>query len=333
MFTFATKSYTLKNTQMKYTFLPSVGFVIRKSSFFAIASRSFGLNISTTGMRAYHGAIYGEYDSTSDTNKKVLNYGKDIILDAMDKDLVIVRNHNKFNVTKNKLNSIDRFLCSVTLLITPDWYHHFFKIKPGDIFQKLPFQQMMLIDKLVTMLTRSDIAEYADLVLMELKQPLGLSSLTLSQCYHLLNRFNKKAISYVIPRRHGKTKFNNCMMALCVVFFPCVNLEMAYVAQTKDLTKEAFETVKKMSLQLCEGFNRVQKQEYDKRLKQKTPCNIDDFYYDVESTCIEHSDTVVCVFRKHTNEVISHNTRPVSRNTLSCIVYREQNVSIIICIP
>jgi hypothetical protein len=287
-------------------------------------------------MQPYHGAIFGECQIGGPTLKYVTN----IIQSYLDKDVIIERHHNVFNVVKHKLNAIDRFLCSLRLLTDPHWYtrisndivyehYHHNHIK----FHKLPFQQLMFLDKLVTMLLRSDIAEYADLILMEMKQTLSLPCLTLVDSHRLLNRFTKKVITHIIPRRHGKTTFTNYLNALCLVFFPCANLRMLYVAQKKDLTENAFKTIQVLLEQLSERFNYQQKNFYEYRQKINNNNNenngneYEDFYYTVIPSFTVHSNSVLCNFYKMSHKSAMCKERSMGRNELSCMVYRERNVS------
>lgn len=311
---FPKKSYTLKTTDMKYKFLPTVGYVIQSCCFNAIASRTLGL----ISKNPCYGAIFGT------TNQQSIKYLDNIIEDYMKKDLIIVREHNKFNITRQKMIAIEHFVCSLSLLLHPTWYNEYFGI---ECFQKLPFQQLILLDKLVTVLLRSDMTEYADLIFMEKRQCLGLGLFSLTGVQNLINQLNNMAACYIIPRRHGKTKFINCLNGLCITLFPCTKLKMLYVAQTKDLTIEALQAAIQMSTMLRDSFNRVQKEEYDKRLKFQQNSKNEDFYYNVEVTHNTQRGTITCIFRKQTNKSIANDVPPLGINSLACIVYQKENVS------
>lgn len=324
MFTFPKKSYTLKNSDIKYKFLPTVGYVIPSCCFSAIASRTLGLTSCSGNKSPYHGAIFG---TKVKENQQILRYLDDIIQDYLEKGLIIVREHNKFNLTTQNMIAIEHFVCSLSLFLHPMWYNEHFGIQEDNLFQKQPFQQLILLDKLATVLSRSDVGMHADLILMEKRQCLGLGLFSFTRIQVLLNQLNNKAVCYVVPRRHGKTKFINCLNGLCIALFPQARLKMLYVAQTKDLTIEALQSAIQMTTMLRESFNRVQKEEYDKRLKFQQDGKNEDFYYFGEQTYSTQRGMIICTFRKQTNKSIANDVSPVGKNSLSCIVYQKENVS------
>ena len=328
-FTFSTKSYTLQTSYLRHSFLPTIGYVGQSCCFRSLANRTLGLQIDSR--QGYHGAIYGECALPN----LPLDYLEKMVNEYKDNGYIITRKHNIFNIMTDKLNAMDRFLCSLKLLIDPQWYvrisntlHHNRTHLNEVKFQKLPFQQFMLLDKLITMLLRSDISEYADLILMEMKQSIGLPSLTLSRCYSLLNTFNKKVIIHVVPRRHGKTVFSNYLNALCLVFFPTVNLKTVYIAHKKDLTDNAFSTALDLLEELADGFNYEQKTSYEQRqgLRQSGK---NDFYYTVDPH-VTHGTLIVCSFQTHSNKGLSKHTSQILRNEYRCTVYCAKDVSLII---
>lgn len=332
LFTFASRSFNFKNANIKVTFLPTLGYVPQSCCFRAIANRALGMQIGKQS--AYHNAIFGNYQK----GHPAINYVSDIINLWLKKKLILIRDHDVFNINKSKLNALDRFLCSLLLLIDPRWYANISTEKEYQLsFNKLPFQQLMFIDKLITLLMRSDVAEYADIILMEMKQSLGITCLTLTDCQYLLHRFKKQVIAHIIPRRHGKTTFTNYLTAMCLVLFPCANLKMLYVAQKLDLTSNAFKTTNAMLKDLTEAFNVKQRNSYEYRQKihknTKENSNIrceNDFYYFVSVSVEVHGYKISCSFSKRSNflsyeQIPSHISR---KNELSCIVYRDRNVSI-----
>lgn len=313
-------------------FLPIVGFVGDSCCIKAIANRALGLQIDKRC--AYHQIIFGEFNKSTEHG---LKYVQTIIEKCLANGTIIGRDHHVFNIARQKLNTIDRFLCSLRILIDPYWYMQIcnkflqeFQHHNQIVFHKLPFQQFMLLDKLLMILMRSDVSEYAALILMEMKHSLGVSSMTLTDCHRLIDRFNKKVVTHIIPRRHGKTIFTHFLNALCLVLFPSATLKMLYVAQNKDLTNNAFKCMQNIVLSLCETFNSDQKAAYYMRqeLLRNNIEEVGDFYHRVVASFHVHSGIVSCSYHKEGVKTTSSRNQYLSKNQISCVVYREKNVSI-----
>lgn len=311
--TFPRKSYTFSHSYIKTQFLPTVGYVVHSDTFKALISRTLGMKVDDN--IAYRKAILG----CGNLNNESLNYVEKLIDKYKEKDLILVREHDPYNIMSTKINSVERFIYSLMLFRNPNYYIQisnndtFRKHHHNDIvFQKSPFQQFMFIDTLINILKSSDVTEYADLILMEMKYSLGIPSLTLTQCYQLFRTFNKKLVTHVIPRRHGKTIFTILLIALSLVFFPCAQLKMSYIAHTKHLTNAAYKTIRDIVERVCPVFNDAQKTLYDTEHYNNnnnevnpTDKETNAFYY---KCSIQSSDgiTISCVFHKlsHKNKYI-----------------------------
>lgn len=327
--TFSHRSHIFTGTSLRYKFLPTVGYVTDCCCIKAIVGRSLGMKIDN--MHPYYRAVFSSYNKTNATK-----YVEATIKKCLEAGTIMKRDHNVFNIPKHKLNGIDRFLSSLTILTDPHWYmqitgtllqenHHHNHVK----FHKLPFQQFMLLDKLFMILMRSDVVEYADLILMEMKHTLGLSCMTLTDCHVILNRFNKKVVTHIIPRRHGKTIFTNFLNGMCLVLFPSASLKMLYVAQNKDLTNNAFKCIQSIVPELSNTFNQDQKEAYAirRRLLQENGDEFQDFFYKVKTAFHVHSGSVSCSFYKETFDTELPKDQLFVTNQISCVVYREKNVS------
>lgn len=333
--TFPKKSYTFTDSYIKNQFLPTMGYVAQSDTFKAIANRTLGMTVDRNIVP--QAAIFGGSMETS----KPFNYVAEIIAKHMERNFLIVRTHDVYNIMNNKVDNVDKFICSLMLFKNPKWYtqasnsvrrnpHHYNDI----VFQKSPFQQFMFIDTLISILLCSDVTEYADLVLMETKYSIGIPSLTLAQCYRLFKTFNKKLVTHIIPRRHGKTIFTILLIALSLIFFPSAQLKMSYIAHTKHLTDSAYKTVKDIVVRLCPIFNETQKMLYESQhgnIDYPSMANKNrddnDFYYKCAIQS-KHGTTISCIFHKlsRKNKCIDSNCGH-HQNEIQCVSYRTKGVS------
>ena len=312
-----------------------MGYVCGAGSLKAMANRTTGMNIDDR--MAYHDAIFGKSKNIDTTP---LTYVRSIIGCNLKHDTVLVRHHNLHNIMSNKIKDVDRFICSLRLFTDTKWYTQLNKSfkhdKPhhhnDNIFERLPFQQFMLLDKLITMLMRSEISEYADLVLMEMKNTIGVPSLSFGQTMSVVKMFTKRVVTHIIPRQHGKTTFSNLLNALCLVFFPGAKLKMVYIAHTKDLIQRAHKGVRAIIYKHCSEFNFVQERLYENNLDAGKNLSVRndeeaDFHYRC-SVHITDGTTISCLFHKvwHRKQR-SETGLAYLCNELQCVVYSKQNVS------
>ena len=331
---FATESFIFKSSYLEPCFIPTVGYVGPSCVFRAIANRTMGMNIDDRYV--YEEAIFGKFDLDSEAVQNGFEYMKQIVQEYRENNLIVLKKHDTYNIIGNKIIALDNFISCLNLFNESKWYLQIMNNFSGmqdhhndKKFLKLPFQQFMFIDKVITMIMRSDVSEYADIILMEMKHSLGLPSMTFVQCYSLIKTFNKKVVTHVIPRRHGKTVFTNLLNALCLVFFPTCHLKISYIAHTKDLTGNAFKTVKDIVDELQHAFNQTQRLLYDSHPEHDSK-NVDDNYYFYKSSIKYMEGTALtCYFDKisyRNRSRITHNV--VLQNELKCIVYAKIDVSL-----
>lgn len=197
---------------------------------------------------------------------------------------------------------------------------------PEPNFLRLPFQQMMLLDTLFTMVERCGFSEYRDMILMYIKDKLGLHFITPSLARIISKRFSTKMAGFIIPRRCGKSSFTGTLIALTLAFCPAAGLKSLYTAHNLTLINNLFNNVRTHIPYLCEHFNCVQYNEYSQRkvLNGGTPPP-EDFYYSAQMTATVKNTTITVFFFKKDGNGFLNNEQPVSTNILTCRVYREKN--------
>lgn len=108
---------------------------------------------------------------------------------------------------------------------------------------RLPFQQLMLLDILLSMLHRYRLESHILTVFNFIKSRVGLNFLSTNHTIALWWRLSTNASGYIVPRRCGKSTFSCALIAISLVFAPVAGLKALYTAQREDLCKTSFSFV------------------------------------------------------------------------------------------
>ena len=128
-----------------------------------------------------------------------------------------------------------------------------------DVFVKLHFQQLMLIDTAVFLLARYNVGRSDTLIMLNyVKDRLGLDALSTHAIHRLFDRMSVRASNYVIPRRCGKSTFAWALLSMMLAFAPGAELRAMYTAHTSDLCREAMKPMADNIGDLLQDFNRRQ---------------------------------------------------------------------------
>lgn len=235
--------------------------------------------------------------------------------------------HDDLNIPNQELSEVERFCLTTERFTKSKWFKRI-TLNTGQrktSFKYVPFQRFMLLEFVHQMISRSGLEQYRTLIMMKLKDILGLPWLSNDKCNKLNHLFTKTISVHIIPRRHGKTTFAHTLMAISL-FYPTANIRTLYCAHESSLPNEAFLTIQSLMDNLSNSFNELEKSCYDLRRKQKLP---NDFYYKVLSNSTTMTKTLGCTFFKWNHYGIIDPSTPSSYNKTVCKVYKNKNVSMI----
>ena len=186
-------------------------------------------------------------------------------------------------------------------------------------FNRLPFQQLMILDMYFMMIDRCGLSEYRSQLTLYLKHCLGLDWLTVTKVGQLTSRFDTNASGQIIPRRHGKSVL--CAILIMLVLGTCVgaNIKCLYTAHTLSLIDTTFGMVVEHLVVAVGAFNDYHYSGWTAGRNDRKPT---DFYYRAN----------VVLKRSHKSARVDFsvvNDRDaayvVSKNELRCQVYRDTN--------
>lgn len=188
---------------------------------------------------------------TADLRGEARNYVKDKCRTLHTKGQLQISSHGFFDVGRSSKSKLDNFLDFVGMLTDNEYLkrltltetRHDSPLVMAQRFYRLSFQQLMLIDVILTMIKRCKLQEHQLLILNYIKERIGLGCFSTAHLKTLGQRLNTVASGYVIPRRCGKTSFVCALITLILIFAPAAGLKILYTAQRDDLCKNAYETV------------------------------------------------------------------------------------------
>lgn len=233
--------------------------------------------------------------------------------------------HDDLNIPHVDIRDVERF-CLITERFTKSKWFKLITLNTGhrkSSFKYVPFQRFMLLEFVHHMISRSGLDQYRTLILMKLKDILGLPWLSTYKCENLNCLFTKTISVHIIPRRHGKTTFAHTLMAISL-FYPTANIRTLYCAHESGLPSEAFLTIRSLMESLSNSFNELEKSCYELRRNQNIP---NDFYYKVVYVARAMTKTLQCRFFKLNNCGTVNRNIPSNYNKIICKVYKNKNVS------
>lgn len=296
-----------------YHFIPYIGYCV--DSPYAYLMGSFS-NIDTY----MHSDILENQQSYDEAN----SYFNSLQAQNTHKQILL---HDDLNMPKVDISDVERFCLTTERFTKSKWFKRI-TVNTGhkkSSFQYVPFQRFMLLEFVHHMISRSGLEQYRTLIMMKLKDILGVPWLSKDKCDKLNQLFTKTISVHIIPRRHGKTTFAHTLMAISL-FYPTANIRTLYCAHESSLPTEAFLTIRSLMENLSNSFNELEKSCYDLRRKQKIP---KDFYYRVVYLTTSITKTLECKFFKLNHCGDSDFNHPTNYNKIVCKVYKNKNVSMI----
>lgn len=310
-----------------YTFLPGAGYHIPNGCTSAITGRLLNLIHDPSLISAVYPPRKSCYDIQRENNARKYVHG--LVKRSGD---VERRDHSPYNMTDDQVQRLDHFLLFVTIFLESRWYQEMtMTVKGGGNkrarFNRLPFQQMMLLDILMTMIDRSGLSEHRVTILMHLKTRLGLDWLTFMKAPIVAARFATKSSGYVVPRRCGKSSFAGTIMALSMAACPFAGIKGLYTAHDRRLVNETFTRVGENLDRIMTEFNAYQLFEFHAR---KRANNVEvvpgDYYFRAEGEKRIQTGIIRVKFLLMDDRGQRHlSGDPDLVNTLMCRVYAKEN--------
>lgn len=186
---------------------------------------------------------------------------------------IIQIHHEPLNIIEDRREDLDLFLSFFNMLIHNEWYVKLTMDKHGgsdkiiaEKFYRLPFQQLMLLYTCFTMIERCQLGEYKEMILMYVKDKIGLSWMTPLNCRTVVSLlYDKKAVGFVVPRRCGKSSFTESLIAICLVMCTRGGIRAVYTAHEGTLVDNVLEKVLRNINRLICDFNKMQHMNYMSR--------------------------------------------------------------------
>ena len=242
--------------------------------------------------------------------------------------------HHMYNVNSvEDVLRLDSILRSLSILLDTKRQAMFTLHSPSvtDIenFRRLPFQQLMLVYMINSMIDHCDMCKYRVLIFALCKDRLGLSFLSWEQCNYMLHRFTTTSVFInSIPRQHGKTTYMCGMFCLCICVFPEASLNMLYTAHTKNICSNMYNAIYTMIMSIVQTYNNIERTAYERRCAAVggAPMLNDN---EIQMAVLANTTNleIECIF-SHKNK--GSGEMYVTSNKLRCQVYSKQGVCIII---
>ena len=316
---------------VKYNFGTGLGYHVESPSSKALlSSLSSLISNSSTLKDAVLPTRTPDDDDDDDTEKQHDKSPLDYIHSLM-------RHHNRqrhsvMNINRQDMYDIDQFLTSIELTLNPESYESIVCTANGgrhrSQFQRLPFQQFMMLDSIFTMVNRSGLSEYRHQIFMYIKDYLGYGWLTWTKADILQQLFSARVVAHNIRRRMGKSVAVYAELARCLAFFPRAGIKALYTVHMAHSAEQCYTAVSHVIHSLVAYFNSTQRSKYtEKRLARGGSVDVNDFYYIAKPHTSRATKTIAVAFSKYNYMNICVQT---SENTLLCKAYTQRDVSIII---
>ena len=224
--------------------------------------------------------------------------------------------HGFLNIKPEDEIAYDHFLLSAAFSIRPTVYRHILDTK--DPVHRLPFQQLMALDTIVSMAEKTPrIMPYLDTLMMQLRHDLGAPWLTPHQIKTfnaMLNDHNMKA--YNVRRRMGKTTGAMAELVKSILCFPEAKIAALYLGPSSQIASTCKSWAKAAFQRLIPCFNDTQQRMYEKRrrMREKTIAVLE------TANCDTH------VFRKLNREDYYYKCRYFSHATTRTMKVEEDGV-------
>ena len=332
-----------------YTFHIGLGFHIPSGTTGALHSQLINV-VNSTPLYAKHvlptGLVHNE---KSQDDAEFAHYVQKQVIPSMT-DGVKTQTHNVWNLEKGDIQRIDQFIISASLLLDIDLYADIVYNVKGSTreskFQRMYFQQFMVIDVLMNMLKRSNLTKHKEIILLMIKHKMDLGSLTSIQCFELFEKFNKSVIGHNIRRRMGKSVSMYASIAFMLSFFPEAGVKLLYAVHKKHAAELCYTTVFDAIIEkdLLAVFNYYQFLRFQERQQRRQlvfsgssngsrRSDDSDFYYEAKLTQKRKDDFIEIEFvKQHNRRLVSHHSTITSSkqrsiNTFHTKVYSKKGVS------
>ena len=316
----AKESLIIPVTHVGYAFQPGIGYHIPNEGSGTLLGRTINLVHDKSFSRIVFPKI------SSERHESISKYMRDCKLARHDG--YINRTHNIYNITSNTMRRLDHFYLFADMYLDSYWYKLMtLTVKNGvsSTFNRLPFQQLMLLDTLVNMIHRWGLTEHSVSILMYLKKQIGLDWLTVHKARLLIRRLSTLSAGHVVPRRCGKSSFANTILTLIIAASPYAGIKALYTAHDLRLVSDVAKTVANNVNMVVDCFNKKQLSHYQTRKNLNGGYPVPgDYYFKAESTSTVNRGTRLQFFIIDERGKGSYQ-QPELQNTLVCRVYAKQN--------
>ncbi len=244
---------------------------------------------------------------------------------AIDVDDEEIKRHTVLNLSREYMYEVEQFISSVKLATADEAYLPFLAstyssglVRPE--VRRLAFQQLMLLDTLVAMMTRSGLKEHSDLIMDRVKHLVGLEAFSGSFLGKTVELLSGRVTGFSVKRRMGKTVAIHASLAQALSFFPRAGLRALYTVHRAQAALECFTNVSRAVEPFTRTFNERQAREFHARMAARGE-DERDFYYKATSTSVQATNTVIVDFYKMPAK------DAVGRNALKCKGYTTEHVS------
>ena len=228
--------------------------------------------------------------------------------------------HSALEISKRDMCRMDHFFISVELMTDIAAYS---KVVGGpycSTFLRQPFQQLMRLHTIVSMIRRCDLIEYNEFILLHVKKALGMPWMTQDGVDKLMRCVDHKVMGYNIRRRMGKSVGMFAEISASLVFFPQAHLRALYTVNNAHMTIECFNKISDVLPAYVELFNELQNKRYIERTTIRGEIDSDDFYYVATYETYTTDKRITVEFHKHDNNGLMRN-KIGTMNTLYCRTY------------
>lgn len=242
--------------------------------------------------------------------------------------------HSVLNVERSVMYDIDQFFLSVDLFLDEDAYRFMVSTALGGgtrdktRLQRVPFQQFMLLDALMTMVGRSGLAEHRHMILEHIKYKLGYSWMTSSKAEALMRLLSVRVVGHSVRRRMGKSVAVYASLARCLSFFPRAGIKGLYTVHQATAADDCHGAVAAGVKRFVSLFNDRQAKSYQDRIEARGGViDKEDFYYVSRCDLLLTTTQIHVYFYRRNSNGDCNGGVPVSSNSLRCKGYTHHDVS------
>lgn len=240
--------------------------------------------------------------------------------------------HTVLNVERHDMYDLDQFFTSVELTLDTSCYASVVATalggRHGVKFQRLPFQQFMMLDSILTMINRSGLSQHQTQILMHIKNSLGYNWLTCTKTVQLQRLFSVRVVGSNVRRRMGKSVAVYADLARSLAFYPRAGIKALYTVHKAPAADACHTAVSSAVQEFVELFNVKQKNDFQRRiLARGGMVDPEDFFYQAKCTVWYNTTSLAVAFHKLNRNGYCNGGKPVSKNTLRCKGYTQQDVS------